>query len=164
MFAATRAALRRCAVSALAPAGGASVVASAARQLSVAAAARPGALAGSCTRSAVAAVAAGSAQRLTACGFHASAAGAAASEDDEDGIAEEKTLFQVLTEELEHEKEEYKPNETIAKGPPAPWAASDEEGDCEITLKREFGTQTIAVVYDVSEARSREFVRLGCRM
>lgn len=144
MFANTaRSALRRAAASALST--------TTARALSSATTAPFAATATATRQSAVTAVSA--ALRTATSGFHSTVA--ASSEEDGTATAvpyEDKNLSQVLNEELEHERDTYAANEAIESGPPTPWIAADEEGDCEITLTRTYGeNEEISVVFNVSE-------------
>jgi hypothetical protein len=148
MFANTaRSALRRAAASALST--------TTARALSSATTAPFAATATATRQSAVTAVSA--ALRTATSGFHSTVA--ASSEEDGTATAvpyEDKNLSQVLNEELEHERDTYAANEAIESGPPTPWIAADEEGDCEITLTRTYGeNEEISVVFNVSEVRER---------
>lgn len=64
----------------------------------------------------------------------------------------EKGLYQVLGEELEHERTTYVPSEVVSKGPPEPFEIIETDGDCEITLVRAYGDdEEIAVTFNATE-------------
>lgn len=66
--------------------------------------------------------------------------------------AGEKGLYQVLGEELEHERSTYVPSEIIAAGPPAPFELIESDGDCEITLVRTYGDdEEISITFNAAE-------------
>lgn len=68
----------------------------------------------------------------------------------------EKGLYQVLGEELEHERSTYVPSEIIAAGPPAPFELIESDGDCEITLVRTYGDdEEISITFNAAEVRAR---------
>ena len=67
----------------------------------------------------------------------------------------EKGLYQVLGEELEHERSTYVPSEIIAAGPPAPFELIESDGDCEITLVRTYGDdEEISITFNAAEVRA----------
>ena len=67
----------------------------------------------------------------------------------------EKGLYQVLGEELEHERSTYAPSEIIAAGPPAPFELIESDGDCEITLVRTYGDdEEISITFNAAEVRA----------
>ena len=69
--------------------------------------------------------------------------------------ASEKGLYQVLGEELEHERSTYVPSEIIAAGPPAPFELIESDGDCEITLVRTYGDdEEISITFNAAEVRA----------
>lgn len=69
--------------------------------------------------------------------------------------AGEKGLYQVLGEELEHERSTYVPSEIIAAGPPAPFELIESDGDCEITLVRTYGDdEEISITFNAAEVRA----------
>lgn len=77
-------------------------------------------------------------------------------DDAADGDAAAKGLYQVLGEELEHERSTYVPSEIVAAGPPAPFELIEADGDCEITLVRTYGDdEEISITFNAAEVSAR---------
>ena len=77
-------------------------------------------------------------------------------DDAADGDDAAKGLYQVLGEELEHERSTYVPSEIVAAGPPAPFELIEADGDCEITLVRTYGDdEEILITFNAAEVSAR---------
>ena len=81
-------------------------------------------------------------------------------DDAVDGDDAAKGLYQVLGEELEHERSTYVPSEIVAAGPPAPFELVEADGDCDITLVRTYGgpngdDEEISITFNAAEVSAR---------
>ena len=106
-------------------------------------------------RSASASASARASQGVAANAFHASAR-ARAEDAPPETPAAATGLSQVLNEELEHERKTYAPSEVVGRGPPEPFELAETDGDCEITLTREYGDdEVISVIFSATDVRPR---------
>jgi hypothetical protein len=66
-------------------------------------------------------------------------------------------LAQSLKEELKFEKAEYKPPSEVARGPPAPFALTEQDGDTLLTFKRTYKDEEVFVDLQVNNQPAPEF-------
>ncbi|CAK9191730.1 unnamed protein product [Sphagnum troendelagicum] len=62
-----------------------------------------------------------------------------------DSAPQDGGLLRVLKSEIQHEKDDYEPPSTLARGPPQPFTIEDKPGKLEVTLRRAYGEEDIEV-------------------
>ncbi|KAG0621154.1 hypothetical protein M758_4G273500 [Ceratodon purpureus] len=59
--------------------------------------------------------------------------------------SQDSSLLRILKDEIDHEAEEYEPSRGLAMGPPQPFKLEDKAGKLEVTLRRSYDHEDIAL-------------------